>query len=145
MNEIYQYLHDDLIQPKIELFEKFVNVNGQIVLSKRKSLDVEYFNNAFEKMEANRLIVATIVLHPSRVSELKKIPKNYVDFCKPEDIVMTGIIASLWGANIIECDKLDKKTVYFLAVIHLIKEIIITDKNNNMSNQKNGIVKLVLK
>ena len=64
-------------------------------------LQVDDLNSAFAKIEQHRLVVASIIMSPNRYADVRNWGKDVYDFVTQREVLLTGVFARIWTANIL--------------------------------------------
>lgn len=87
-------------------------VNDLTTINVAGYLDRDSMADAFAQIEAQRLRVANIFMNPLDFSDIRKWGRDQLDPQSQRDLLLSGVKASLWDANITLSSVITQGTVY---------------------------------
>lgn len=108
-----------------QMLEKAAEISGNIVESNNArlvtpdNLDNE-INKAFAKIEKSKLTVANIITNSMRFADMRSWGKEYLDFVTEREMLLTGIFARIWNANVRLAECIPDNYVFLVTVPELL-------------------------
>ena len=128
-------IYNDFLNLTFEEFCKTIKVLKTI---ENFALTKKALTKAFEILESNENRVAEIYMNARCYSSLRLFDRNILDVVTQGNLMLQGVMASIWGAQIIVSRKVPDNTVLVLSDIHFRTASIL--KINN-SNKKDEIIR----
>jgi hypothetical protein len=76
--------------------------------------DVEIFADAFANIERHNLRVDKIFMNPAEYKALRKAGRDYVDFETQRELLRTGFMGVLWGAQIFQTSEVPSGNIFVM-------------------------------
>ena len=89
--------------------------NPNTVISASSQLLPSDFSDAFGQIEAQDLVVSTIALHPRDYADLRKFDRDVLDPTSQRELLKSGIMAAMWGAQVVVSTQVEQGKVLVLA------------------------------